>query len=110
MADTDGLEWVEATEPRSLASSTFSGVAAVVHLAGRAHVTKNESGTALSAFRVVNRDLALAIARSASEAGVRRFVFVSTIGVLGRTTDSASFDALTPPAPGEPYEIGRAHV
>src|SRR3546814_10968720 len=64
MADTAGLEWVEATEPRSLASSTVYGVAAVVPLDGRAHVTKTESGTELTAFRVVNRALAPPSARS----------------------------------------------
>src|SRR3546814_13306754 len=59
MTDTDGLEWVEATAPRSIASMTFSGCAAIVNLAGRAPITKKESGTALTEARVVTSALAL---------------------------------------------------
>jgi len=54
-----------------------------VHCAGRAHILKGSGRSALNEFRDVNVDLTLALARSAAAAGVKRFVFVSSIGVNG---------------------------
>ena len=55
----------------------------VVHLAGRAHVLDEPADGALARFRSANRDATLRLAQRALEAGVRRFVFVSSIGVNG---------------------------
>lgn len=61
----------------------LSGVNVVVHAAARAHIMPDEVADPLAEYRKVNRDATLALARSAAEAGVRRFVFVSSIGVNG---------------------------
>ena len=74
------------------------GVDAVVHLAARVH-QRNE-GPRFDLYRDVNVDGTLRLARSAAEAGVRNFIFVSTILVHGRSNDGrAPFsekDVLTP--------------
>jgi UDP-glucose 4-epimerase len=73
----------------------------VVHLAGRAH----RRGT----FADFEPDIALAArwARMSSQAGVRRFVYVSSIGVLGTRTQGPAWTEETPPAPREPYAVAK---
>jgi nucleoside-diphosphate-sugar epimerase len=70
----------------------LSRVDVVVHLAGRAHLADRTVADRKELFDV-NLDLTVRLARSAAEHGVRRFVFVSTIGVLG--TCSAPGQMLT---------------
>jgi UDP-glucose 4-epimerase len=71
---------------------------AVVHLAARVHHQHEEH--AVSIYRDVNIDGTLHLGRCAADAGVKQFVFVSTILVHGRSNDGgAPFsenDALTP--------------
>ena len=70
----------------------------MVHLAARVH-QRNE-GPKFDVYRDVNVDGTLHLARCAVEAGVRKFTFVSTILVHGRSNDDrAPFserDVLTP--------------
>lgn len=64
----------------------FSSIDTVVHCAARAHVM-NERGTdLLSIYRRHNTQATLNLARQAARAGVRRFVFISTIKVNGEQT------------------------
>ena len=74
------------------------GVDAVVHLAARVHAPNEEHEFEL--YRAVNIEGTLNFARCAMHAGVRQFVFVSTILVNGRSSDGrAPFserDILTP--------------
>lgn len=73
------------TTPHAFAH-TFPVVDCVIHLAGRAHVLNDSSEDPLAAFRAANRDATLRLARRALNAGVKRFVFVSSIGVNGSHT------------------------
>jgi nucleoside-diphosphate-sugar epimerase len=65
------------------------GASVVVHCAGRAHVA-DAAGDSLAEFRAVNVDGTLQLARCAAAAGVRRFIFLSTIKVHGEATASGS--------------------
>lgn len=73
-------------------------VDAVVHLAARVHHRHEERAVAL--YRDVNIEGTLQLARSAKRAGVRHFIFLSTVLVHGRSNDGrAPFsegDVLTP--------------
>lgn len=82
---------------------------AVIHLAGRAHVLK-ESGDPTPLFRAINRDAAVALGHAARDAGVRRMVFVSSIGVHGLASPAAGFSAESPIAPSTPYAISKAEA
>lgn len=62
----------------------MTGVDVVVHAAARAHIMRDEVADPLAEYRRVNRDATLALARLAAQAGVKRFVFVSSIGVNGK--------------------------
>ena len=88
-------------------SQALDGVDAIVHLAGRAHVLQETHADALSLFRTVNRDGTLHLARMAAEAGVRRFVFVSSIGVNGNQTLAVPFSEKDTPNPRDFYAISK---
>jgi len=61
----------------------------------------------LHEFRDVNTDLTLALARSAAAAGVKRFVFVSSIGVNGLTSGQEPFTPEGAANPQTPYAISK---
>lgn len=89
-------------------SSTLSGVSAVVHCAARVHVMSEEAADPLFEFRRANVDGTLNLARQASEAGVRRFVFISSIKVNGECTDLGHpFTADQIPVPSDPYGVSK---
>jgi nucleoside-diphosphate-sugar epimerase len=60
----------------------------VVHLAARVHVMQETEADPLAAFRTVNVEGTLNLARQAAGFGVRRFVFVSSVKVNGESTPS----------------------
>jgi nucleoside-diphosphate-sugar epimerase len=80
----------------------LSGHDAVVHLAGRAHVMHDTAADPRAAFERANVEATARLAQAAVEARVRRFVFVSSIGVLGSRCDRPLTEA-DAPAPQEPY-------
>ena len=89
-------------------TSALSGVSVVVHCAARVHVMSEEAADPLFEFRRVNVDWTLNLARQASEAGVRRFVFISSIKVNGECTDLGHpFTADQIPVPSDPYGVSK---
>jgi UDP-glucose 4-epimerase len=81
----------------------LTGCSAVVHLAARVHVMSDTDEDPLRAYREVNVDGTLNLARQAVDAGVKRFVFVSSVKVNGEATDGKPFSAADRPAPCDPY-------
>lgn len=65
----------------------LAGVDAVVHAAGAAHRRRGEPEKPGESYDEVNARGTLAFAQAAAEAGVREFVFVSSIAVNGRKTE-----------------------
>jgi len=77
---------------------------AVVHLAGRAHVPVAHTSDALAALERDNVDVARRMARLAAQAGVPRFVHVSSVKVNGeRTEPGRPFRPDDAPAPEDAY-------
>ena len=87
--------------------AALRGADAVVHCAARVHRLGDDAGDPLAAFRRVNRDGTAAVARRAAAAGVRRFVFISSIGVNGAETFAVPFRADDTPAPHSPYAVSK---
>lgn len=79
----------------------------VIHLAARAHILAESSKDPLSEFRIVNTDATLNLARQAAKAGVRRFIFLSSIGVNGINSNMSPFSIDDSPAPLEDYAISK---
>lgn len=86
----------------------FTGCDAVVHLAARVHVMNDKVNNPLSDYRRTNVQGTLALATHAAKAGVRRFVFISSIKVNGeRTSANTAFRADDPPNPVDPYGVSK---
>lgn len=80
----------------------------VVHCAARVHVMRDAAVGALDAFRVANVSGSVRLAQVASDAGVRRFVSISSIKVNGeRTLPGAPFTEHDVPAPSDPYGVSK---
>jgi nucleoside-diphosphate-sugar epimerase len=85
---------------------TLYGVTSVIHTAARQHVMRNTQQNMLDVFRQVNVLGSVNLARQAAAAGVRRFVFVSSIKVNGEFTEPGRvFTADDVPAPEDPYGV-----
>jgi nucleoside-diphosphate-sugar epimerase len=79
----------------------LQGAAAVVHLAGLAHV--QDRAPSEKEFFDVNAEYAGRVAQAARDAGIRRFVYVSSIKVNGERTTGTPFRASDVPAPADAY-------
>ncbi|WP_049854553.1 NAD-dependent epimerase/dehydratase family protein [Dickeya fangzhongdai] len=85
----------------------LQGVDAVVHCAARVHQMQ-DGGDALALYRETNVAGTLRLAQQAAEAGVKRFVFLSSIKVNGETTQPGrpfQPDVAVPPA--DPYGVSK---
>lgn len=67
-------------------SQALADVDAVIHCAARVHVMHEQAADPLAEFRRANVEGTLRLAQQAVAAGVRRFVFVSSIKVNGEQT------------------------
>ena len=83
------------------------GQQTVVHCAARVHVMNDLAENPLEAFRAVNFYGTLNLARQAAEAGVRRFIYISSIGVNGAETFDMPFNSSDAVAPHSPYALSK---
>ncbi len=83
-----------------------SGVETVVHLAARVHIMEDRSADPLAEFRRVNSDGTARLAAEAAKAGVKRFVFVSSIKVNGEESP-LPYTVASLPEPLDPYGISK---
>ena len=89
-------------------STALSGVTCIIHCAARAHILRETESDPLLAYRTVNVQGTERLAEQAAAKGVRRLIFLSSIGVLGVHTDGrAPFSVFDSPAPSEPYGISK---
>ncbi|MEL7304059.1 MAG: NAD-dependent epimerase/dehydratase family protein [Pseudomonadota bacterium] len=89
---------------------TLRNVDVVIHTAARAHVLEEKNADPAAAFHATNVAGTRRLAEDASRAGVRRLIFLSTIGVHGDVTGPERNDALTeesPIAPHTPYAASK---
>lgn len=98
---------VASVGPETDWSAALVSVDAVVHLAARAHVLKEDAADPLAEHRRVNTEGTRRLAEQALAAGVKRFVFVSSIGVLGnnslKSKNGLSFTEQDDPNPHDDY-------
>jgi nucleoside-diphosphate-sugar epimerase len=88
-------------------SDALIGCDVVVHLAARAHVMNETSHDPLMEFRKVNVEGTLNLARQAVAMGLRRFIYISSIGVNGAKTDVAPFGVMDEPVPHSDYALSK---
>lgn len=91
-------------------SEALADVDVVVHLAARVHIMDEQSKDPLAAFRTVNLEGTRQLAEQAVAAGVKRFIFVSSIKVNGEKTDTIPFRATDEAKPEDPYGLSKAEA
>lgn len=92
-------------------SQALKGVDVVIHAAARAHIMREEALDPLAEYRRVNVEGTLNLARQAAAAGVRRFVFISSVKVNGEATaPGRPFTADDAPAPEDAYGLSKAEA
>lgn len=94
----DKTDWMEALQ----------GVDAVIHLAARVHVMRDKAADALAEFLAVNLHGTANLARQAARAGIKRFVYVSSIKVNGEfTAGTRAFTEADLADPQDPYAVSK---
>ncbi len=88
--------------PASDWRALLDGAEAVVHLAARVHVMRDHAADPEAEFDRVNHQATARLAAQAAEAGVRRFVYMSSVKVHGDVSGHP-LSAADAPAPIDPY-------
>lgn len=92
-------------------SVALSDVGVVVHLAARVHVMNDAVSNPLEKYREVNTRGTVNLARQAASAGVKRFVFVSSIKVNGESTSQGKpFTSADLHAPEDDYGLSKSEA
>jgi nucleoside-diphosphate-sugar epimerase len=79
----------------------------VIHLAARVHIMQDTATDPLQEFRKVNTFGTERLARQAAKANVKRFVFMSTIGVNGNSSGERAFTENSDPHPHNSYSVSK---
>ena len=86
----------------------FTHIDVVVHAAARVHVMRENVTDVMEAFRKVNVEGTVRLALAAAAAGVKRFIFISSIKVNGESTLAGkAFQADDLPYPEDAYAISK---
>ena len=96
-------------EPGEVAnwSMAMKGVDSVVHLAARTHVMRDTAADPLAEYRRINVSGTQALAEAAQAAGVRRFIFLSSIKVNGGGTTLRPYSETDAPCPEDAYGVSK---
>jgi nucleoside-diphosphate-sugar epimerase len=93
-------------------SQTFSAVdfveavkghEVVIHLAARAHQSEKQDAQTYAAYREINVEKTIDLAKAAIAAGVSRFIYLSSVKVNGEATFAEPFTAADQPHPEDFY-------
>ncbi len=85
---------------------SLQGITAVIHCAARAHVMSESEFDPIVVYRNVNVEGSVQLAKQAVLAGVKRFVFLSSIGVNGKIS-KFPFTEVDAPNPHDAYSISK---
>lgn len=91
-------------------SAALAGRNAVIHLAAHVHVMPGAAGDAADDFNRVNVQGSENLARQAAHAGVRRFVFLSSVKVNGEISTGRAFVESDPARPTDAYGASKAEA
>jgi nucleoside-diphosphate-sugar epimerase len=107
-ADTGITPCVTDLDQTNGVQAALQGCNWVLHTAARVHQVHETANNPLEAFRQVNTQYTLNLARAAAAQGTKRFVFLSSIKVNGEhTAKGQPFCADDATAPKDPYGISK---
>lgn len=97
---TTSSEWADAV----------ANCGAVIHLAALAHIPLEKGNDPVQAFQMANVDFARACAEAAVGAGVKRFIFMSSVGVHGAASGKHPIQVASAIQPHTPYANSKAQA
>jgi nucleoside-diphosphate-sugar epimerase len=105
---SDNLTWqsVGSISGETLWERSLQGITTVIHCAARAHIMRELEADPPFVYRKVNVEGSVQLAKQAVLAGVKRFVFLSSIGVNGKTS-KFPFTEADAPNPHDAYSISK---
>lgn len=98
---------IETIGPETSWTRVLDGVDTVIHLAARVHIMQETAADPLKEFRATNTEGTINLARQAVSAGVKRLVFMSTIGVNGDNSGKKPYTETDEPHPHNPYSLSK---
>ena len=87
-------------------TTALQGIDTVIHLAARAHQIKDTAPNPEQAFYEVNTAGTANLVRQSIEAGVKHFIFISSIGAMATLSDDV-LTADSPCRPDTPYGLSK---
>lgn len=97
---------VDELGPETYWENALEDIHVVIHTAARAHIINDEIKNPISEFRKVNVAGTLNLAREAANLGIKRFIFLSSIGVNG-INNNTPFTEQDTPAPIQDYACSK---
>tara|TARA_B100000212_G_scaffold323158_1_gene283007 strand:+ start:24069 stop:24998 length:930 start_codon:yes stop_codon:yes gene_type:complete len=89
----------------------LSKVDVVIHLAARAHLMKDDAKDPLFEYRKINTDATIKLVKQAINCGVKRFIYISSIKVLGEeTSENKAYKEHDAKIPKDFYGISKAEA
>lgn len=89
-------------------ADVFSGVDSIVHCAARVHIMSESAANPLEEFRLINVLGTINLATQAAQAGVKRFIYLSSVKVNGESTVIGQpFRPEDIPCPADAYGISK---
>jgi UDP-4-keto-D-QuiNAc 4-reductase len=82
----------------------------VVHCAARVHQVNETASNPIEAHREVNTRRTLSLAKAAAQAGVKRFIFLSSVKVNGEFTLPGKPFTSDQAAPQDPYAVSKSEA
>lgn len=107
----DGVEIVRLSGSGKAAADwvdAVAGCSAVIHLAARAHLLRDSNEDPALSFQSVNVDFTRACSEASASAGVKRFIFMSSLGVHGGTSGAQPIRVGSAIEPHTPYARSKA--
>ena len=94
--------------PQTQWADALAGVDAVIHLAARVHVMQDDAHNPLDEYRNANTLATVHLAKVAAKAGVKRFIYLSSIKVNGEENSlDTAYSEKSTPAPIDPYGVSK---
>ena len=106
-SNIDEFYYVRDFAEKDVWQAALSDCDVVIHLAARVHVMQDVAVNPLEAFLAVNLQGTVNLATAAAKAGIKRFVFVSSVKVNGEFTQNQPFAESDLPNPQDPYAISK---
>lgn len=104
----DKLTVIGSIEKNTNWADALHQVDTIIHLAARVHVMSDKTVNPLAEYRKVNVEGTLNLAKQAAQAGVKRFIFISSVKVNGELTQLGKpFTELNLPNPQDDYGISK---